>query len=285
MRLLEKWGVSDEGLEYLGLRTDEELALLSGAGATIADLGRVAEALARANEPGLYPTARADWDFARGEFERIVGPDGLSRVMDHFYELCEAYVTFVPEVFQVGVLFPHYPEVDGDPSRTMSAPENPFLSRCRLRCAESLLEFERVMAREPDRRVALQRLFDLAAETFEFPGFLVYTVDPGLMALVVQVARGEITLRDSGEPVEYLMGLSPNDAVSVALRSTEPVVQFQKDASGAMRSAIAGVLGDIHRVGVLYAETNQMLIGDPREPAYIHFMALRWALQRCLGLH
>ena len=301
VRLLERWGVKEHQLESYGLSADGEIdddLIADGIANSLAELCRIGEALARANEPSVYPSARHDWEEAQSRISEILGPNGIEQITQRFRELADSYVTFMPELFQVGTLFPVpimniASSEDGvisdswedgvSEGYSRAAFSNPYLEQCGEPCRTVVQHYLTKNDPLTGRRYKLQQFMQEVFPSFGFPGLAIFTLDPGVCAFIPQLWQGQLEHRQRST-VEYSIALADADPVSIAYRSHEAVIQYHHTKDNQISTSIASVLGRTQRVGVVYAEISAVVKNHYDDPQLVHFLALRWELERCIGL-
>ncbi|MDC0357868.1 HDOD domain-containing protein [Oligoflexia bacterium] len=285
MRVLHSWDIPLESMVELGLvdqEEDEEGAVFSAVGSMLSEICKVGEALARANSPIGYPGAESDWIEAQGEIERRLGANGLALIQEKFLENCDHYLTFIPDIFEPGPAFDvsaFRALEDVDPIQA----KNPLIALCDMPLQRQLRKLYIALEGTSRSKENIRFLVDEVIPSGGFTSGCIFTMDPGVMALVPQIELGQLELRKC-EAVDYSIVTSKADIVAVAYRSNDPVVGFGQSPSGAMVSAIVGIFGEEQRVGVLYLETPGVAASDFNSDIMIHYRAIRQALNDCLSL-
>lgn len=287
LRVLHGWGVSGHTTSQWGMLTDEDLEeveILNSIGGSLAKLCKVGEALARANHPDCYPTARDDWKVARLEIESRLGPQGMEVIKERYLENCENYLTYLPDVFLAAVpadfedvYTSSLEDKDG------SATGNPFVGVCNESFRSKLEAFYAGLNRSATSRHNVRRFVHELIPNTDFSGGCVFTIDPGMMLLVPQLKIPGMKFREF-EPVDYSLAISKSDLVAVAFQNSEPILEYHKTAEGEVCSSLAGVFGASQKVGVLYLEIPKTVPNDPKSEEMLQFKALAWTLNDCLKL-
>jgi hypothetical protein len=287
IRLLVSWGVPIAYCEAVFMMDDQEETneeesinnILSG---SLAKICQVGEALARANNPKVYPTAEKDWEMAKSEIESRLGKDGIQLIQDALNDNIENYLTFMPELFNGGLVLD--PELhNAEKQRSVVGSRNPYV----ILCKESLKnQLTHLYLNMPEGVISENSLADLIRNiipTSDFTGGYIYSIDPGISMLVPQTKFGTVLLKEA-KMVDYSLVTSNGDSVSVAFRSNDPVVEYGLTRSKEYLTGITGILGYSSRVGVLYLEIPQALYGDG-ERTYLHaFKAISQTINDCLNL-
>ncbi|MCO6432167.1 MAG: HDOD domain-containing protein [Deltaproteobacteria bacterium] len=289
IRMLVSWGIPTQFCEALFLMDDEEegdedeLAafnqILAG---SLAKLCRIGEALARANNPKLYPNAAHEWEFAKQAIVEKLGKDGLEMIQDALADNIEDYVTFMPEIFTgASILEPDLHLAQAQQDCIIS--RNPYLALCGPVLRAKLTA---IYISHPQGYLYEKGLTELVHTVIPSSGFTagcIYTIDPGVQMLLAQTKIGEMQLK-KGAPIDYSIVASDTDSVSVAFRSMEPVVEFNLAPTGELISGIAGVIGHSNRIGVLYLEVPHSTFMQREKECIAEFKALARTVSDCLQL-
>lgn len=285
MKLVRQWGIAPDLVQAFEEtpEDEEERAIIDSIGGTLARICKVGEALARANHPERYPTAKEDWEMAKREVEKNLGKDGMVRIQEKYAESCENYLTTLPHMFEGGaVLKAEYQPSEGSDENGLRE-RNPYISICTARVRNRLSalyrQFDDNGVDREDLRMLVREVIPLA----EFTGGCVYTIDPGLLMLVPQMNIGTPQLR-SITPVDYSLVRSNSDMVCVAYQTQEPAVEYKLSPNGHMFCALAGAFGVSQRMGVIYLELPQALFSGDASRHLVHFKAIAQALNDCLQL-
>lgn len=287
MRVLHSWGIGPELIEAWGLvdfyeEEDEEGLVRSATGATLAELCQIGEALARANSPVNYPSAREDWEFARYAIEERIGSEGLEAIHSRFHEHCDHYITYLPHIFKPAPLFDTskfraFEELDPEFAK------NPLIVACEPELGRLLRRLYQAIDNNADTKANLRYLVDEVIPNSGFQSGCIYSIDPGLMVLLPQLQIGQSELREF-KPVDYSLVSSNSDIIAVGYQSSDPVVGYGDSKAGSPVSVVVGVFGGTRRAGVLYLEKPGIISSNFNEGDLLHYRALRQALNHCLGL-
>lgn len=282
LRVCRAWGMAPQLLEAIvddgseaGKSVPEERIIGESLSATIATLCRVGEALARANNPEQYPTARSDWNNARDAIEDRLGFDGIRFIRERVAQYTTAFIETAPEIFQAGVALD--PELRLQLRGRRAAGEIPASYRnCSPSLRASLHRLYRAIdAKHPTDQVLVQWKTEIASGAGFIGGYL-FSLEPTLRLLMPQLAFGEASLKDATQ----VHCAERESLVSEAFRAAAPLVREQ--ANG--RFVIAGIFGFSSRVGVVYVEVaRQEYLASP-EGQLAHFWALTNSLSDALSL-
>lgn len=284
MRVLHQWGVPEQSLNALGLfgfESPEETEVFEAIGETIDNLCKVGEALARASDPEHYPSAADDWQVAKLEVTSRLGPKGMEIIRERYTQNCESYLNLAPEMFNPALICEEV--LVSDSSHQDLGGKNPFLVLCDEKVQNELRKLYKYIE---ELHGAQSNVRFLVREIITRCGFscgCVYTVDPALMMLVPQAEIGT-SKGVSYKAVDYSIVRSDADLVALAFQNADPVIGYKKGISGDTKTLFAGVFGTSQRVGVLYLEFPNFVSNRNDALELVHFKALRFALNECLGI-
>jgi hypothetical protein len=253
----------------------EERIIGESLSGTIATLCQVGEALARANNPEQYPTARSDWNKARDSIEDRLGFDGIRFIRERVAQYTTAFIETAPEIFQAGVALD--PELRLQLRGRRAAGEIPASYRnCSPSLRASLHRLYRAIdAKHPTDQVLVQWKTEIASSAGFIGGYL-FSLEPTLRLLIPQLAFGEASLKDATQ----VHCAERESLVSEAFKAAAPLVREQ--ANGTF--VIAGIFGFSSRVGVVYVEVARQEYLASSEGQLAHFWALTNSLADALRL-
>jgi len=193
-------------------------------------LCQIGEALARANEPTLYPSAIDDWDASKEEILQIAGENGLSAVRDEVHRYVEAYAKEYPISF--------------DSLRSYDPEEIPkSIDRCReslRKKLENVIRNRDLSPRERLRKITKEIPIE---EGFSDGG--IYTLEPLNDSLVKRLSIGGHNLLNSYD-----------------LDSSSPIPRSYKERKTIQRgetdgyTIFAAPLQGLENMGVLFLRTQ-----------------------------
>lgn len=286
LRLCKAWGMPPEMLAALS--DDREGQVARGGDMTLlgesfsdnlATLCRVGEALARANNPEQYPTARADWNDARNVIEDRLGLEGIRTIRARVGEFSNIFVESTPEAFHPGVALD--PELRLLLRGRRKPGELPAVYKnCSVPLSASLERLYRAIEAKHKTEQILAQWKEEVTGNSGFACGYVFSLEPALRLLMPQLAFGNTTLKAAAE-------VHCDDRASLlseAFRSQSPVVREGVDVHGERIYSIAGIFGFSARVGVVYVEVSSPdYLANP-DRCMVHFWALTNSLTDCLSL-
>lgn len=283
--LVRTWGGSSELVYVVGgdlALSDLELARRETIHETVGDLAelcRVGESLARANDPEHYPTARTDWESARGELVRRLGNDALVQIRERLSDYCEAYRILQPELFARSSDLSPEKHIHEKSERDLLR-SNRYVDLCPLALKRRLRDFYGWLPHSPSSRDAVSHFLRTVLPLTGFSAGCVYTLDAGTMELIPRLKFGEVKLR-ALTPLKYDGLALSKDSVLGAYHAPAPFVSRTDDSEHAF---VVGVLGDERKMGVLYFELPAQAL-DSDEFDYLNiFKAIRQVFHDCLGI-
>jgi|GEM_PF-6080961 len=244
-------------------------------GAALTGAIRAAETLARANQPGIYPTAAADWAYAKEAIISTLGPSGLQTIAAHFTRLSQPLIEVAPSLFQAGLLLnPEVRIAEAQISATKIA--NPYIAKCRRYIAERLeLIYQELRVGAPSplhTRLLLKQIVPAAG----FHSATVFTVDPLTASLVPQLSLSDHRLHEPRNGTEVLL-------LNEALGTELPVLMRSGGESVAGEVMIAQSLGLSSRYGVLLLTIKPGILDENQAQHLIHVEALALTLTHTLS--
>ncbi len=277
--LPEIYRATDTGgdiVEY-GNRKAEEIERVSG---LLVQISRVGEALARANNPGRYPSAILDFEFARTEIEKALGAPGLQNIRDQLEIHCRHYVELMPHIFRGAFELDPAARIEG---HQKLGDDSRLLAQCRPFLRKKLERLYGLIKPASPSKDALQLL---ARDIIPSAGFIrgvVYLLEPASMSLVPQLAIAGSSVSEYSV-VDYTPQSSRGSFVAEAFQSAAPLCRaFTPEHEGKVVS-IAGALGQEPRLGVLYLEMGAEIFDGDEAQQLTHFRALARLMTCCFGI-
>lgn len=245
----------------------------------LAEICRVSEILAQANDPERYPQAQSTWPEAREAIGKSLGADGMRLIRDAVARYSAAY----REVS--GPLFGDLAEIDPERKieqvrRIGTLRTNPFVERCPLHIRQRLVEFYSKLHEGLDARSAVSALLAQVIPVTGFEAGLISTIEPNRMELVPRLKFGEIQLRRV-VPLPYGDRRATDDPLLAALALPTPYVSRTE---GVGRAFIVGGLGGEKAIGVFYAECSTELLDRAEFEPLIVFKGILRSFEDALRL-
>lgn len=271
LKVLEQCGLSNDVCLSLGL-DDDEPSYEEGHAvcSTLAKVCKVGEALARANNPEVYPSAKDDWIFAVQEVEAALGSDGIKVIQEKYEETCAHYVEYVPKLFKAGLVAT---------ITTLGGHKNPYLEQCSEDVRFELSKVYKTMVVGEVTEGSLRTLVKETIPNCGFYGGVIYTFEVGLGLLVPQTRVGQLKLIRV-EPVDFSLNLPQNLPIIRAFDENEPIIVDGVGGDGGVISGISGYFGISQRMGVIYLEVAASLKIEKHH--LTHFQAIAFTLSECL---
>jgi hypothetical protein len=245
----------------------------------LAEICRVSEVLAQANDPERYPQAQSTWSEAREAIGKSLGADGMRLIRDAVARYSAAYREVSAPLF--GELAEIDPERKIEQARragTLRA--NPFVERCPLHIRQRLVEFYSKLHEGLDPRSAVAALLAQVIPVTGFEAGIISTIEPSRMELVPRLKFGEIQLRRV-MALRYSDRRATDDPLLAALAMPTPYVSRSE---GAGRAFLVGGLGGEKAIGVFYAECSTELLDRAEFEPLVVFKAVLRSFEDALGL-
>ncbi|MCB0322695.1 MAG: HDOD domain-containing protein [Bdellovibrionales bacterium] len=281
-----RWNLSDDVLAAMGERRglSAPAPRSTDAGATLAKICEVGEALARANNPEHYPSALHDWELAQEEIASRIGPSGIQVIYERASTRLAEYAKHAPELTSFAdstALKEHI--VDSQYAVRMME-KNQHLRHL----PEALRnEIKKLYGRFKPNKILKSNIETLMKEIIPLAGFdkgAVFMYDPERRHLAPAIKLGDVA-KERLRPVAVSTTLAQFDLVTSAYSLKTPLREERNDGEGQRVTVIAAALGTITPVGVLYLETApERADGASTNDALLVFKAVRQCLTDCLNV-
>ncbi|MCB0337994.1 MAG: HDOD domain-containing protein [Bdellovibrionales bacterium] len=283
IRIARRWNLSTEILVAMGDRKanqeQEQLAYDSEALAKICEVG---EALARANDPKHYPTARGDWEKAQKEIVRHLGPQGIKKIQSRIQENCGQYSESIGQLLEVTLHANQKGSLQSSKSGMELLEKNPYIQLCPAVLQQQLRELYLEITPGQISRDCINRLVREVCPAAGFDAGCIYMVEPVSMVLAPMLKFGNFNAERIKELKLAAFGLS--DPILTAFECNSPIKQDDLHNDGTRYSFICGTIGASHKAGVLYLEIAERVTTKTNFDPIVHFKAVRHALNDCLGM-
>ena len=276
--LARQWRLSPAVLGGMGDREAQESPEIKATAERLEKLCKMGESIARASDPKNYPEAIHDWSAAKVEIERLLGDRGMQTLLDRVDGACRAYRSLCPQMFQA-------PEIDS--ARVEISVREGFGAKLFKRnthiaqCPEFLkVQLRGLYSRMDGRSMsseAIQTLIRQSAIAVGFSRGCVYLVEPERQVLAPRLNLGE-TRHCRCRVTSYSLDGSSENLVTQAYNSSSVLM-----SSGASL-CLAGVIGGLDRLGVLYLEMPKENLEMRQEALLECFSAINQALGDCLSI-
>ncbi len=274
------FALDEEGASFDYDALDAEMET-NAVGASLRELCRIGEALARANEPEVYPSARHDWDFARNAITEKLGAEGIATIREALREKCAHYEVSVPSFFRGGFILD--PEVLINRATSDDAKvKNPFILKCRPHLQERLLEVYRNLADGQSVQALLRKIAQDIVPAAGFSAGTVFTVDPTQDSLMPQLRIATTVCHDAA-PVPCTID-EHKDFVALAYQDSKPIARIVGTAGGLEMAQLGVVIGYSQRVGVLYLEMPKVAFKNSESENLSYLKAIAVAITDVLHL-
>lgn len=236
----------------------------------------VGEALARANNPAAYPSAREDWNSARREIERRLGRMGMEQIKKSMLANCRQYMRSSAHSFLQAAIekIDRRPEVV---SGKVLFTQNRFIRACTPQAQRLLNEWYSSLDPHVISKDSIRLLTSKIIPVAGFQSGCVFVYDPSSQTLVPRTPIGGNSL-STYKTVDCSPIAEERTLVARAFDAVEVLVSDDawENCEG---TAFAGAYGRIQRAGVLLLTTRL-----PQRDSKMVFAALNQALIDCLKL-
>lgn len=202
-------------------------------------------------------------DHARSEIQWRLGQNGFELLQARAKENCEQYIKAIPETFKTIADIHAEAKLHAFEEHGLFE-RNPFIKflppLLRKQFKEVYEQIDRAKVSRDTLRIVLKEIVPAAG----FSGGVIYTVDPGINALVPRTKILEV-YGHLPQTIPLQGTAAPSEMVLAAFRCSTPIVETLDKVQEI--TAVATVLGDKQRVGVLYLETIHELKGEEEEDA------------------
>ncbi len=277
---------------------DEEMTDRDPVIATYDKLCEIGEALARAENPELYPSAENDWKLANDYLKKTVGDTGVNLIRSRAIEHSEEYQKTLTTLFKSLDEFNPEKRITAHKKRATAA-KNRWLTQCSPEIQSELRNLYSEMQDVKSARKVLESLLRKIIPQAGFTGGCVFVVDPAAMALTPLTVFGSVSLRPvervalrasmiqqnspfAAEPITT--GRVELDLAAAALSCAQPVVERHDSDEHQELTGMYGSLGENRRIGVLYLETPDDPSPSNEQRSMSTFKAMRQALSDALHL-
>lgn len=283
IKLSQSWGLAHYFLDAFDEDDAEQTETrlhAQAAAPVLSRLCKIGEALARANDPERYPSAKRDWETAKMEIFTRLGAQGLTVIQEAISENCETYTLSAPALFRGGFILD--PEVNiAAFEQSQPIRRNPYVERCRIFLKQKLYELYGLIGSKNPAEETVRILTREIIPAAGFSGGAVYSIDPAAQVLVPHLKIGIVRLRDLA-PVPADSAHSTNDMVASAWITDEIICKSNAVQEDAVLACFAGFFGYSQRYGVIYLEMPQLIFNGSEDRHLAHFKAICLALTDCL---
>ncbi len=282
LMLARKWKLSPVILHAMGEGSSEKIEQTD----MIVKLCEAGEALARANNPKIYPTAQKDWDSCRTYIEAYLGSEGITLVQERVKENALHYASTLPGVFERTQHINPERELEIF-QKNQRLSTNSYLNACPVGLRNKFEQLYRQLDSSKIEKENVNLLANIIIPLAGFQSGCVYLIDPGTMMLM---PRLKINQNDISEYQPLKVGFGSFDTIGmdpiqIAWSCISPIISESDPIEGLHnggRRYIASSIGEKKKAGVLYLELadRRFMGGDP----LICFKAIKRALEDTLNL-
>jgi hypothetical protein len=256
------------------LHTSEETLIIAS---TLRKVSEISQIFAQASSPQASEVIITQWDLQRKELLPKLGASGLTKLRESCITVINSFSDILPEINSDPI--PERLCLTPKKDKTQRYLQNIHITHCNQETQELLQQLYSKINPAIIAYANVTRLITEIAPVAGFESGAIYLINPGVYSLEPRLVLG--TAKEKFIPVYYRQQENRQNLVAMAFTGKLPVIESFED--GQLR-AIAGILGDMQRVGVLYLIPK--LIGEnTRSPSLrAHFKALQQTLNDCLNL-
>lgn len=283
--LVRKWGLSPDIERGMGNLMAEASGdpVAGNIGQTLEKVCRIGESIARYRDPD-YPTPRSDWDRAREEIRKRLGPDIFHDLKKKVADATKYYVLTAPELFGT----PPFQDAEWTApiTRRPLAERNPHILGCPPHLRDMFENLYKEMDQDGNTEERIDFLVKKIIPEAGYPRGCIFLVDIEYHLLVPRLAIGESTL-DEFKSIRYNVAENRSNAIVRAFLGTMPIIGERRSDTGGSIPYVASSLGYLQKAGVLYLEGSRVtedtesMFNETHKAAS---KALRQALTDCMDL-
>jgi hypothetical protein len=239
----------------------------------LSELCRIGEALARANNPEMYPSAVHDWDDVQKELDDRLGKEWLKSVRNRVKDNCKSYMVALPEIFETALVI--------DPAKQISLYSEAHVrttNKYSNHCKGEVKELLQRLYRKIEKQTGVQDCLGLIVkEIIPKSGFIagcIYTPDPGIHYFIPQLKIGKLKLKE----IKNIHFDEYDNPIIKSGINRDLVTEIKKTGFQEEYAGISGPIGDINLAGVLYLEIPYESFLNPDIDYLVHFNAIAKAL-------
>lgn len=283
--IARQWNLCDELRAAIGDQQAAETLESSEAeqiASTLKQLCEIGEALARANDPDTYPSARQDWKTAADQIAEYLGSDGLQIIQEAVNKNCELYQSIAPTAFELAADLQREPQLSQLRENSLYF-ENKHIKSCPIEIQQALGEiYQRFVPGQVSKEL-LRELVNKVIPMAGFPKGCVLLLEPETAQLTPRLAIGEAALKDFHPRNTKQVSSNPNsDPIEEAYKSASPIIESERHKTVYGGACISALIGRSRRVGVLYLEMSKEILSNKAASPLICFKALLHTLNDLL---
>ena len=276
LTLARKWRLSKQILCGMGAQLEELPPDVLLVGEKLRRVCEAGEALARASDPEHYPTARMDWDLAQHEIHQMIGPEGLAQIFVNIERRCQAYKRFCPELQPDRLVHEVHAQIGYSFGRACYE-RNPHIPKCPQFLREQLGELYSKLDGFSVRSELIQILIQQSALAVGFKRGAVFMLEPESRVLSPRLVFGDFRMFQH-RPRNLRLSHDNESPIVEAFNSGSILM------AGGSVLFVAGTLGNLERLGVLYMEIPREVQQARGATAIDCFCAINQALSDCLTI-
>ena len=277
LRIAKDWKISSDIFQSEEEQDQSsEKYKIDHAAATITQICRVGEALARASNPKHYPHASAEWKTAEEVIKKYLGPRGIQAVYRKARERCRSYIQYYPEILDFSKQQIPLGKNERFEFSSHLFNQNIHLKQCPTEVVESIATYYLEIHPHVVLQDSVRKFLYELIPALGFSGVCLYMFEPNRLTLSPVIQIGKVSPYRL-EPISLFGSESTTNLVASAFRSRLPLHKEHIRANG-RKIEFAGAIGETMKTAVLYLELRGLLKNAEADP-----LAVFKSLQHCLN--
>jgi hypothetical protein len=247
-------------------------------GSTLRKISEISQVFALAASTNKNESTASKWELYRQELLPILGTSGLLQLKERSLAALNTFSDILPEINSR----PIHEQIIRSPekSKTQRYLQNIHITHCNQKTQELLDQLYTKINPAVIAYANVTKLINEIAPVAGFESGAIYLINPGVHSLEPRMMLGTHT--EKLLPIFYRQQEYRHNLVTVAFTGKLPVVESYQDSQ---LIGIAGILGDLQRVGVLFLVPKTPVEGTRQPSLRAHFKALQQTLNDCLNLN
>jgi hypothetical protein len=241
-------------------------------------LCEIGEVVARAESPGIYPSAERDWQEAQSVLKDTLGDDAVDAIREKTVESSKNYQKSLPEVFGNISSFDPAQQIQRH-KRVSRALDEKLLKHCSEAVQHSLRDLYAAMSDDSVNKELVGTLLKKVVPDAGFTGGCVFVFDLASRSLKPRTLIGKVQMRQITNAA-----LQPEDPAVSALSNSQHVIKNGAAPDNSQFAGIYSALGGRKKIGVFYLELPHKAAAPVSENTLCVFNVLKKALADALLL-
>ena len=249
-------------------------------GKTLSKISEISDVFALASSPDASESMISKWELHRKELLPKLGQNGLLKLKESCVAVLNSYKEILPEINSQAL----NERLDLNPNpnkyKTPRYLQNIHITHCNQKTQELLHQLYSKINPAVIAYANVTKLINEIAPIAGFDSGAIYLINPSIYSLEPRLVLGKP--KEELAAIFYREQEYRQNLVTVAFTGKLPVVESYQDNH---LLGIAGILGDLQRVGVLYLVPKSPVENNRQPSLRAHFKALQQTLNDCLNLN